>query len=99
MTVTNKLVCLFICNNFSFNVLGVLSSPNGFQWCFKGCKFQGCFKPVLRVFTKSLKGVSRKLLEECFKKVSGKFQGLVSSWDFSEQILLGKIRADLGQLV
>ena len=37
-------------------------------------KFQGCFKQVLRVFTKSLKSVSIKL-QECFKEVSGKFQG------------------------
>ena len=37
-------------------------------------KFQGCFKQVLRVFTKSLESVSMKL-QECFKEVSRKFQG------------------------
>ena len=51
---------------FSFSVIGVLSSPKEFQWCFKKVclkflgvlrKLQGCFKEVLRVFTKSFKEV------------------------------------------
>ena len=37
-------------------------------------KCQGCFKQLLRVFSKSLKSVSRKP-QEWFKEVSGKFQG------------------------
>ena len=53
---------------FSFSVFEVLPSPKEFQWCFKKfyvClkflgvlrKLQGCFKEVLRVFTKSFKEV------------------------------------------
>ena len=51
-------------------------------------KFPICFKEVSRVLTESFKGVSRKYkgvsrkykgvsrkFQECFKKVSGKFQG------------------------
>ena len=34
-------------------------------------KFQGCLKKVLRVLTKSFKGVSSKF-QECFKEVSVK---------------------------
>ena len=61
-----KFVCPSVRSHFfSFIVLGVLSSPKGFEWCFKkvlrmieaSSKFQGCFKQVLRVFTKSLKEV------------------------------------------
>ena len=66
---------------FSFSVLGVLSSPKEFQWCFKKVlrmfevsrMFQSSFKGVYKKFKGSLKGVSRKL-QECFKEVSGKFQ-------------------------
>ena len=43
---------------FSFSVLGVLSSPKEFQWCFK---------KVLRMFEVS------RVFQGCFKDVSSKF--------------------------
>ena len=46
---------------FSFSVLGVLSSPKEFQWCFKKVlrmfEVSRMFQSSLRVFTNSLKEV------------------------------------------
>ena len=56
---------------FSFSVLGILSSPKEFQWCFK--KVLRVFE-VSRVFQGSFKEVSRKF-QGSFKEVSRKFQG------------------------
>ena len=49
-----KFVCSFIAIFFSFSVLGVLSSPKEFQWCFK--KLLRMFE-VSRMFQSSVKGV------------------------------------------
>ena len=62
------------------DVLGVLSSPEEFQLCFKNVYrvfevsrvFQGCSKEVSRVFPGGFKSVSRKF-QECFKEVSRVF--------------------------
>ena len=77
-------VRLFVCPSpfFSLSVLGVLSCPKEFQWCFKkvlrvfevSMVLQVSFKSVYKKFYGSLKGVSRKS-KGCFKEVSGKFQG------------------------
>ena len=51
----------------------VQKSFNDVSRKFKCClKFQGCFKAVLRVFTKNFKGVFRKF-KGCFKDVSRVF--------------------------
>ena len=46
---------------FSFSVLGILSSPKEFQWCFKKVlrvfEVSGGFKEVSRMFQVSFKGV------------------------------------------
>ena len=50
-----KFVRSFVrCHFFSFSVLGVLSSPKEFQWCFK--KVLRMFE-VSRMFQSSFKGV------------------------------------------
>ena len=71
------------------DLLGVLSSSEEFQFCFKNVhmglfrKFQECFqevsrvcqgKLVLSVFKRSSKSVSGKF-QFCFKEVSKEFQG------------------------
>ena len=71
----------------SFSVLGVLSSPKKFQWCFKEVLrvFQGSFQWGSMVFERSpewisgkfqrcFKGIWRKYLG-CFEEVSRVFQG------------------------
>ena len=49
---------------FSFSVLGILSSPKEFQWCFKKVlrvfEVSGGFKEVSRMFQVSFKGVYKK---------------------------------------
>ena len=60
---------------FFFSVLGVLSSPKEFQWCFK--KVLRVFE-VSRMFQVSFKGVYRKF-QGCFQKVSRVFQGSFKS--------------------
>ena len=72
---------------FSFSVLGVLSCPKEFQWCFKkvlrvfegSMKFQGCLKDVFRVsknVSRSFKEISR-MSEESFKVFSRVFERYV----------------------
>ena len=58
-------VRLFVRSHFfSFSVLGVLSSPKEFQWCFKKVlsvfEVSGCFKEASRMFQGSFKGVYKK---------------------------------------
>ena len=65
---------------FSFSVLGVLSSPEEFQWCFKkvlrvfevSTVLQGSFNDVSRKFLGCPEKVSR-VLTESFKGFSRKF--------------------------
>ena len=75
-------MCVSVCPSpfFSFSLLEVSSSPEEFQWCFKPVKrvfeLSRMLQGSLRVFTKILKGVSRKFkrclrkFQECFKEVS-----------------------------
>ena len=73
--------------NFSFSVLGILSSLKVFQWCFK--KVLRVFE-FSRMFPVSLKGVYKKF-QGYFKGISIKFWGCfklvyrefqVISWGF-----------------
>ena len=58
----------------SLKFLLALKCFNCVSRLFKGClKFKGSFKEVLRVFTESFKGVSRKFYG-CFKEISRVFQ-------------------------
>ena len=62
------------CHKLSFEFDLALKSFNGVSRKLKGClKFQGCFKEDLRLFTESLKGISKKF-RWCFKDVLRMFQ-------------------------
>ena len=75
-------VWLYVCMSLflllvSLKFPPVFKSFNGVSKLFKGClKCKGCVKEVLRVFTESFKGVSRKfrVFQGGFKRVSRKFQ-------------------------
>ena len=71
-------VCPFVCPFFSFSVLGVVYSPEEFQWCFKKVQrlfeVSRVFKEVSRMFHGSLKCVYR-IFKGCFREVKRVFQG------------------------
>ena len=80
----SDIVCVnvFVCPCFSsflffhlvsLKFLLVLKRFNGVLRLVKGYLKCGCFKEVLRAFTESFKGVSRKF-KGCFKEVSRVFQ-------------------------
>ena len=73
-------VCSCLRPFFSFSVLGVLSSPKQFQWCFN--KALRVFE-VLRMFPINFNGVYKnikevkRVLKRSFKSVLRKFQGKI----------------------